>query len=129
MLWWWKRPFTRLNSFKLVWFFKGNIYFISLCERTKLTIGGIFGLVFAMYHHNSIMCVQRLMNFNGPRQFYNVCNFKLFFFWFALLSAQKDSSAYEVMVINNTYYISLHLHVVQGRKRIPLLVCVEKVGV
>jgi hypothetical protein len=43
-------------------------------------IGGIFGLVFIMYHHNSIMCVQRLMNFNGPRQFYKVRNFKLSFF-------------------------------------------------
>ncbi len=38
-------------------------------------------------------------------------------------------SVNEVIVIDNTFWISIHLHVVQGWKWIPLLICVEKFGV
>jgi hypothetical protein len=38
-------------------------------------------------------------------------------------------NANEIIAIDNTSWISLHLYVVQGWKRIPLLVYLEKVGV
>jgi hypothetical protein len=52
-----------------------------------------------------------------------------------LLSIQNDVAANFISinidkftVIDNTSWISLHLFFVQGWKQIPLLVCVEKVG-
>jgi hypothetical protein len=35
----------------------------------------------------------------------------------------------KVIAIDNTFWISLHLYVVQGWKQIPLLACMKKVGV
>lgn len=55
-----------------------------------------------------------------------------------LLDVTKDaftSIAYigifidEVMTINNTQWLSIHLYVVQAWKRIPILLCVETVKV
>jgi len=41
----------------------------------------------------------------------------------------SNVSVDDVIAIDNTSWISLHLYVVQGWKRNPLFVCVKKVGV
>jgi hypothetical protein len=38
-------------------------------------------------------------------------------------------SAYEITTIDNTQWVSIHLYMVQCWKRIPILLCVESIGV